>query len=65
MSPEPTQEPIEQNLSVPNLTVGARAVNDSDSEDEDAGMTGYMPLSQVPTDADPMLDEDDDFEVCF
>ncbi|XP_043278376.1 male-enhanced antigen 1 [Venturia canescens] len=62
MSPEPTQEPIEQNLSVPNLTAGARAVNESDSEDEDTGMTGYMPLSQVPTDADPMLDEDDDFE---
>lgn len=60
MSPEPTQEPIEQNLSAPNLASTARALNDSDSEDEESGTAGYMPLSQVPIDSDPMLEDDDE-----
>lgn len=65
MSPEPMQEPIEDNLKTSglNLTV----TNDSESEDEDAGMDGYMPLSQIPLDGESMLDDDndDDDDVCF
>lgn len=62
MSPEPTQEPIQENLTVTSVTLDTRVTNDSDSEDEDVGMAGYLPLSQVSTDADPMMDED---EVLF
>lgn len=62
MSPEPTQEPVEENLKAPDLNVGATANNESDSEDEEPGLEGYMPLSQVPLDGEPMLDED---EVCY
>lgn len=62
MSPEPTQEPIQESLTASNVTLDARMTNDSDSEDEDMGMTGYIPLSQVSTDADPILDEDEVFE---
>ena len=60
MPPEPIPEPMEQNLNAPNLIAGVRPANESDSEDEDAGMAGYMPLSQVPIDSDPMMDDDDD-----
>ena len=62
MSPDPTQQPIEETLTAPNLQLDARGMNDSDSEDDDAGMAGYVPLSQVPADSDPMLYEDDDDE---
>lgn len=59
MSPEPTQEPIQETLIVSNVSLDARMANDSDSEDEDVRMAGYVPLSQVSTDADPMLDDDE------
>lgn len=59
MSPEPTQEPIQENLTVSNVPLDARIANDSDSEDEDRGMEGYVPLSQVSTDADPIMDEEE------
>lgn len=59
MSPDPTQQPIEESLNTPNLQLDARGANESDSEDDDVGMAGYIPLSQVPTDSDPMLYEDD------
>jgi len=59
MSPEPTQEPIQETLTVPNASLDARMANESDSEDEDMGMAGYIPLSQVSTDADPILDDDE------
>lgn len=62
MSPEPTQEPIQETLTASSASLDARMANDSDSEDEDVGMAGYVPLSQVSTDADPMLDDD---EVIF
>lgn len=62
MSPEPTQEPVEENLKAPDLNIGATAINESDSEDEEPGLGGYMPLSQVPLDNDPMLDDDEDEE---
>jgi len=63
MSPEPTQEPIQENLTVINVALDARATNDEeDSDDEDVGMAGYVPLSQVSTDADPMLDEEENDE---
>lgn len=62
MSPDPTQQPIEETLSAPHLQFDARGTNESDSEDDDVGMAGYVPLSQVPTDSDPMLFED---EVCL
>lgn len=62
MSPEPTQEPIQESLTASNIPLDTRMANDSDSEDEDMGMTGYIPLSQVPTDADPILDEDENDE---
>lgn len=61
MSPDPTQEPIEESLNIPNLPLD-RGMNASDSEDDDIGMAGYIPLSQVPTDSDPMLYDD---EVCL
>ncbi|XP_066593264.1 male-enhanced antigen 1 [Prorops nasuta] len=61
MSPEPSQEPIEENLSAPNLT-DTRMTNDSDSEDEDAGMAGYIPLSQIPTDSDLILGDEEEEE---
>lgn len=60
MSPEPTQEPIQENLTVSDVNLDARMINDEDdSDDEDMGMAGYLPLSQVSTDADPMLDEEE------
>ncbi|XP_028047394.1 male-enhanced antigen 1 [Monomorium pharaonis] len=63
MSPEPTQEPIQENLTVSNVVLDARATNDEeDSEDEDMGMAGYVPLSQIPTDADPILGEEENDE---
>ncbi|OAD60111.1 hypothetical protein WN48_06577 [Eufriesea mexicana] len=62
MSPDPTQEPIEESLNIPNLSIDTRGLNASDSEDEDIGMAGYVPLSQIPADSDPILYEDDDDE---
>ncbi|XP_017875164.1 male-enhanced antigen 1 [Ceratina calcarata] len=62
MSPDPTQEPVEETLSVPNLPFDARGTNESDSEDDDIGIAGYLPLSQVPADSDPILYEDEDVE---
>ncbi|XP_076288205.1 male-enhanced antigen 1 [Lasioglossum baleicum] len=62
MSPDPTQQPIEASLNAPNLQFDARGVNESDSEDDDVGMSGYEPLSQVPLDNDPMLYDDEDDE---
>lgn len=58
MSPDPTQEPVEESLNVPNLPL-ERGMNASDSEDDDIGMAGYVPLSQIPADSDPMLYEDE------
>lgn len=58
MSPDPTQEPVEESLNVPNLPLD-RGINASDSEDDDIGMAGYVPLSQIPADSDPMLYEDE------
>ncbi|XP_071645290.1 male-enhanced antigen 1 [Temnothorax longispinosus] len=63
MSPEPTQEPIQESLTVSNVVLDARAANDEeDSDDEAMSMAGYMPLSQVSTDADPMLGEEENDE---
>lgn len=62
MSPDPTQEPIEETLNTPNLSLDTRGINTSDSEDDDIAMAGYIPLSQIPADSDPMLYED---EVCL
>jgi len=60
MSPEPTQEPIQENLTISNTILDARAANDEeDSDDEDMGIAGYIPLSQVSTDADPILGEEE------
>jgi len=60
MSPEPTQEPIQENLTISNAILDARAANDEeDSDDEDVGIAGYIPLSQVSTDADPILGEEE------
>lgn len=60
MSPEPTHEPIQENLTISNALLDTRMVNDEeDSDDEDIGMAGYMPLSQVSTDADPILDREE------
>lgn len=60
MSPEPTQEPLEENLNPSDLPRDAgREGSDSDSEDEDATLAGYVPLSQIPTNTDPILDDDD------
>ncbi|KAK1128642.1 hypothetical protein K0M31_003099 [Melipona bicolor] len=61
MSPDPTQEPVEESLNVPNLPLD-RGINASDSEDDEIGMAGYVPLSQIPADSDPMLYEDEDDE---
>lgn len=58
MSPDPTQEPAEATLNAPNLLLETERTNDSDSED-DVGMAGYVPLSQIPTDSDPILYEDE------
>lgn len=63
MSPDPTQEPIQENLSISNVSLDASVINDEEtSDDENIGVTGYQPLSQVPTDADPLLDNE---EVCY
>lgn len=61
MSPDPTQEPAEATLNAPNLLLEPERINDSDSED-DVGMAGYVPLSQIPADSDPILYEDEDEE---
>ena len=63
MLPEPTQEPID-NLNTSYVNVGVITAHESDSEDEDPGAAGYMPLSQIPIEGEP-LEEDDDDEVCF
>lgn len=62
MSPDPTQEPVEETLSVPSLPFDARGTTESDSEDDEIGVAGYLPLSQVPADSDPILYEDEDSE---
>ncbi|XP_076249115.1 male-enhanced antigen 1 [Calliopsis andreniformis] len=62
MSPDPTQQPVEETLNTPNLQIDHRGTNDSESEDDEREMAGYVPLSQVPADSDPMLYEDDDEE---
>lgn len=63
MSPEPTHEPIQENLTVSNVLLDTRMVNDEeDSDDEDMGMAGYVPLSQVSTDADPILEREENDE---
>ncbi|KAL6441409.1 hypothetical protein ACFW04_003553 [Cataglyphis niger] len=63
MSPEPTHESIQENLTVSNALLDARMMNDEDdSDDEDVGMAGYMPLSQVSTDVDPILDREESDE---
>lgn len=65
MSPEPTQEPVD-NLNTANVNVNVITAHESDSEDEDAGPAGYMPLSQIPAEGEPLEDEDDDDdEVCL
>lgn len=65
MSPEPTQEPIQENLTVSSAPLDTRVTNDSDSEDDDVAMAGYLPLSQVSNDADPILDEEEVFKRYF
>lgn len=63
MSPEPTQEIMDKSLKVPqNVAMELQGVNESDSEDDEAGAHGYLPLSQVPTDSDVILDDDDDVD---
>ncbi|XP_070162961.1 male-enhanced antigen 1 [Polyergus mexicanus] len=63
MSPEPTHESIQENLTVSNALLDTRMVNDEeDSDDEDIRMAGYMPLSQVSTDVDPILDREENDE---
>ncbi|XP_058808712.1 male-enhanced antigen 1 [Phymastichus coffea] len=61
MAPEPTQEPVDK-LDTSNLNVNVITTQESDSEDEDVGMSGYMPLSQVPIEGEPLEDDDDDEE---
>ncbi|KMQ81766.1 hypothetical protein RF55_25266, partial [Lasius niger] len=37
-------------------------VNDEeDSDDEDVGMAGYVPLSQISTDVDPILEREESY----
>ncbi|KAL0105236.1 hypothetical protein PUN28_016710 [Cardiocondyla obscurior] len=63
MSPEPTQEPAQESLTVSSAILDARVANDEEeSDDDDMGMAGYMPLSQVPIDADPILGEEENDE---
>lgn len=64
MTPESNRQPVEENFSATNITTGLNATNDSDSEDEDAQIAGYMPLSQNPADIDTNLAdlENDDNE---
>ncbi|XP_031838798.1 male-enhanced antigen 1 [Nomia melanderi] len=62
MSPDPTQQPIEESLNAPNGQFDVRTINESDSDDDDVGMSGYEPLSQVPVDNDTMLFDDEDDE---
>lgn len=60
MSPEPTQEPVEENLNVPDLPRDTRDPSDSDTDDEDIALAGYLPLSQVPTNDNSILDDYED-----
>lgn len=59
MSPEPSQEPVDQNLKADTNLSLHRTEHESDSEDENFEAAGYLPLSQVPTDVDTLLDDDD------
>ncbi|CAL1678004.1 unnamed protein product [Lasius platythorax] len=62
MSPEPTHEPIQESLTVSNALLDTRMVNDEeDSDDEDVGMAGYVPLSQISTDVDPILEREESY----
>ncbi|KYN03155.1 PREDICTED: uncharacterized protein LOC108773681 [Cyphomyrmex costatus] len=63
MAPEPTQEPIKDNLTVSNTVLDTRVANDEeDSDDEEMILAGYLPLSQVATDAEPILGEEENDE---
>ena len=63
MSPEPTQEPLD-NLSESTINIDTNInieiANDSDSENDEAGVAGYMPLSQIPIEGEPFNDDEED-----
>lgn len=62
MSPEPKHDAVNENWSASNLNTGIRVTSDSESEDEDHTIEGYVPLAQEPVDGDLLLEDD---EVCF
>ncbi|XP_014214993.1 uncharacterized protein LOC106644097 [Copidosoma floridanum] len=60
MSPEPNQESVDD-LNTVQLNGAITRMPETDSEDEDTGMSaGYMPLSQIPVEGEPLDDEDDE-----
>lgn len=63
MAPEPN--PID-NLNTIESNSAIIRMPDSDSEDENVAETsGYMPLSQIPIEGEPLNDEEDDDDVKF
>lgn len=65
MSPEPTHQPMNQDFITENSSINRIAENhESDSDDDEIETAGYLPLSQVPTDSDLIIDHpDNDNEV--
>ncbi|XP_057340448.1 uncharacterized protein LOC130677615 [Microplitis mediator] len=60
MSPEPTPQPMNQDFVTENLSIDTVTGNhESDSDDEEIETAGYLPLSQVPTDSDMIIDHYD------
>ncbi|XP_074107152.1 male-enhanced antigen 1 [Cotesia typhae] len=60
MSPEPTHQPMNQDFITENSSINRIAENhESDSDDDEIETAGYLPLSQVPTDSDLIIDHPD------
>ncbi|XP_043462513.1 male-enhanced antigen 1 [Leptopilina heterotoma] len=60
MSPEPKHDVVDENWSASNINTGVTASDDSESDDEDHTVEGYVPLAQEPVDGDLLLEEDED-----
>lgn len=56
MSPEPKHDVVDENWSASNINTGV--TTDSESDDEDHTVEGYVPLAQEPVDGDLLLEDE-------
>ncbi|XP_051174848.1 male-enhanced antigen 1 [Leptopilina boulardi] len=59
MSPEPKHDTVDENWSSSNVA-GVGVQSDSESEDEDHTIEGYVPLAQDPIDGDLLLEDEEE-----